>query len=57
MDWENHLEKISKNRENSEHRSKNAACEQKPLARKRIFVHTPFSHYFKSKMKKVHAAK
>ena len=47
MDRENHLEKKSdpKNRKNSKNQSEIAACEQKkPLARKRIFVQTPFSH-------------
>ena len=34
-----------------------AACEQKPLARKRIFVQTPFSHYIKFRAKNLHAAK
>ena len=45
MDWENHLEKKSdrKNRKNCKNQSEIAACE-KPLARKRIFVQTPFSH-------------
>ena len=34
-----------KNRKNSKNHSEIAACEQKkPLARKRIFVQTPFSH-------------
>ena len=33
-----------KNRKNSKNQSEIAACEQKPLARKRIFVQTPFSH-------------
>ena len=46
MDSENHLEKKSdpKNRKNSKNQSEIAACEQKTLARKRIFVQTPFSH-------------
>ena len=47
MDWENHLEKIrsKKLKENSKNQSEIAACEQKKsLARKRIFVQTPFSH-------------
>ena len=45
MDWENHLEKKSdqKNRKNSKNQSEIAACEQKPLVRKRIFVQTPLS--------------
>ena len=33
-----------KNRKNSKNQSEIAACEQKRLARKRIFVQTPFSH-------------
>ena len=33
-----------KNRKNSKNQSEIAACEQKPLARKRTFVQTPFSH-------------
>ena len=46
MDWENHFEKnpIQKNRKHSKNQSEIAACEQNSLARKRIFVHTPFSH-------------
>ena len=47
MDWENHLEKKSypKNRKTTKNQSEIAACEQKkPLARKRIFVQTQFSH-------------
>ena len=46
MDWKNHLEKKSdpKNRKNIKNQSEIAACEQKTLARKRIFVQTPFSH-------------
>ena len=35
-----------------------ATCEQKkPLARNLIFVQTPFSHYFKTRAEKFHAAK
>ena len=30
---------------------------KKPLARKRIFVQTPFSHYFEVRAEKLHAAK
>ena len=44
---ENHLEKnpVQKIEKNSKNESEIAACEQKkPLARKRIFVQTPFSH-------------
>ena len=37
---------------NSKNHSENAAFEQKPTARKRIFVQSPFSH-----SKKIHAAK
>ena len=33
-----------KNRKNSKNQSEIAACEQKPLARKRNFVQIPFSH-------------
>ena len=45
MDWENHLEKIrSKKWKNSKNQSENAACEQKSVARKRIFVQTPMSY-------------
>ena len=56
---QNHLEKKSdpKNRKNSKNQSEIAACEQKPLARKRIFAQTPFSHYFKFRAKKFHATK
>ena len=44
MDWENYLGKIQSNKSKSKNQSEIAACEQKPLARKRIFVQTPFSH-------------
>ena len=46
MDWKNHLEKnpIQKIDKNCKNQSEIAAFEQKPLARKRIFVQTPFSH-------------
>ena len=46
MDWENHLEKNPIQKiEKTENQSEMVACEQKkPLARKRIFVQTPFSH-------------
>ena len=46
MAWENYLEKnpIQKIEKNSKNQSEIAACEQKTLARKRIFVQTPFSH-------------
>ena len=46
------LKKIrSKNWKNSKNQTEIAACEQKPLARKRIFVQKPFSHYFKIRAK------
>ena len=32
------------NNRKTKNQSESAACEQKPLARKRIFVQTPFSH-------------
>ena len=59
MDWKNYLEKnsIQKIEKTSKNQSEIAACEQKPLARKRIFVQTPFSHYFKFRAKKFHASK
>ena len=47
MGWANHLGKIRSQKiekKNSKNQSEVAACEQKPLARKRIFVQTPFSH-------------
>ena len=34
-----------KNREKIKNQSKIATCEQKPLARKRNFVQTPFYHF------------
>ena len=44
MDWDNNLEKNKiENLKNGEHKSRNDMCEQKPLARKRIFVQTPSS--------------
>ena len=56
MDWEDHLEKIlSKKLTRTNNQSEIAACEQKPLPRKGIFVQTPFSH-FKMRAKKIHAA-
>ena len=60
MDWENHLKIKSdpKNRKKSKHQSEMATCEQKkPLARNLTFVPTPFSHYFKTRAEKFHAAK
>ena len=60
MDWENHLKnpirKIEK--KPSKNQSQIAACGQKkPLARKRIFVQTPFSHSTLNLEQKFHAAK
>ena len=47
-----------KNQKNSKNQSEIAPCEQKPLARKRIFVQTPFSHStLQWEWKKFHAAK
>ena len=58
MDWENPLEKNPIQKiEKSKYQSEIAACEQKPLVRKRIFVQTLFSHYFKIRAQKFHAAK
>ena len=50
---------IQKNeKKNSKNQSAIAACEQKPLARKQIFVQTLFSHStLKDEPKKIHAAK
>ena len=45
MDLEKPLERnLIRKTENSENQSKIAACEQKPIARKRILAQTPFSH-------------
>ena len=46
MDWENHLEKKSspKNQKTVKIKVKLPHVNRKPLARKRIFVQTPFSH-------------
>ena len=59
MDWENHLEKnpIQKIEKTVKIKVKLPHVNKKPLARKRIFVQTPFSHYFKFRAKKFHAAK
>ena len=58
MDWENHLEKNrSKKIEKTKNQVKLPHVKKKPLARKRIFVQTPFSHYFIFRAKKFHAAK
>ena len=43
MDWENHLEKNSIEK-NCKNQSEFAACEKKTLAKKQIFVQTPFFH-------------
>ena len=46
MDWENHLEKnpIQKTEKTEKIKVKLPHVNKKPLARKRIFVQTPFSH-------------
>ena len=46
MDWENHLEKIpiQKLEKTVKIKVKLPHVNKKPLARKRIFVQTPFSH-------------
>ena len=47
MDWENHLEKknpIQKTEKTVKLKVKLPHVNKKPLARKRIFVQTPFSH-------------
>ena len=56
MDWENHLEKnpIQKIENTEKIKVKLPHVNKKPLARKRIFVH---SLYFKFRAKKFHAAK
>ena len=55
----NHLEKnpIQKIEKTVKIRVKLPHVNKKPLARKRIFVHTQFSLYFKIRAKKIHAAK
>ena len=59
MDCENHLEKnpIHKIEKTVKIRVKLPHVNKKPLARKQIFVQTPFSHYLKFRPKKFHAAK
>ena len=49
MDWENHLEKnpIQKIEKTGRIKVKLPHVNKKPPARKRIFVQTPFSLYFK----------
>ena len=58
MDWKNHLEKnrIQKIEKTVKIKVKLPHVNKKPLARKRIFVQTPFSH-FKLRAKKFHAAR
>ena len=59
MDWENHLWKnsIRKIKKTVRMKAKMPHENQKPLSRKRNFVHTLFSHYLKIRMEKFHAAK
>ena len=60
MDWENHLEKKSdqKNPKNNKNQSEIAACEQKTTSERANFCpNTVFSLYFKFRAKKIHAAK
>ena len=59
MDCENHLEKnsIQKIEKTVKIKVKLPHVNKKPLARKRIFVQTPFSHYYKIRVIKFHAAK
>ena len=60
MDWENHLEKnpIPKIEKTVKIEVKLPHVNKKPLARKRIFVQTPFSHStLNLEQKKFHAAK
>ena len=50
--------RFKRSNKNSKNHSENAAFEQKPLARKRISVQSPFSHsILKLERKKIHAAK
>ena len=61
MDWKNHLEKKSdqkKSKKTVKIKVKLPHVNKKPLARKRIFVQTPFSHStLNLERKKFHAAK
>ena len=59
MDWENHLEKNPIQKiENRKNRSEIAACEQKTTTEKpNFYPNTIFSLYFKTRAKKIHAAK
>ena len=59
MDWENHLETnpIQKIEKTVKIKVKLPHVNKKPLARKRIFVQTRFSHYTSNlEQKKIHAA-
>ena len=58
MDWENHLEKKSdqKNRKNSKNQTEIAAREQKTTCEKANFCsNTDISLYFKIRAKKIHS--
>ena len=59
MEWENQLEKnpIQKIEKTVKIKVKLPHVNKKPLPRNRTFVPTPFSHYFKIRAKKIHAAK
>ena len=58
MDRENHLENpIQKIEKTAKIRVKLPHVNKKPLARKRIFVQTPFSHSTLKLKQKIHAAK
>ena len=59
MDWENHLENnpIQKIERTVKIKVKLPHVNKKSLAKKRIFVQTPFSHYFKIGAKKFRAVK
>ena len=58
MDWKNHLEKNPIQKIEKTEKVKLPHVNKKPLARKRIFVQTPFSHStLNLERKKFHAAK
>ena len=63
MDWKNHLEKnpiiLKKNSKKTvKNKVKLTHVKKQPIARKRIFVQTPFSHSaLKLELKKFHGAK
>ena len=59
MDWENHLEKnlIQKIEKTVKIKVKLPHVNKKPVARKRIFVQTPFSHSSLNLEQNFHAAK